>query len=91
VYSPDDFDKVRAAIADFSVYCRDPKAAIFPWYFSSAGSQGITQIMFYDGPTPPPSTFDNFTNIPFVVNDVKTRSYFDLVSAFSADFTADLR
>lgn len=91
VYSSVEFDKVRAAITDFSVYCRDPKAAIVPSYFSSAGYQGIAHVMFYDGPTAPPSSFDNFTNIPFVASDVKTRSYSDFVSAFPTDSTAGLR
>ena len=91
MYSSVEFDKLRAAIADFSVYCRDPKAAILPSYFSSGGFQGISHLTFYDGPTPPPGTFDNLTNIPSVASDVKTRSYFDLVSALSTDSTAGLR
>ena len=41
-----------------------------------------TVIMFYDAPTAPPGTFDDFLNIPgATISDVKTRSLLSLVQA----------
>ena len=51
---------------------------------SYAGAQTITQGIFYDGPTPPPGTFDNFTNIPSVSSDLRARSYADTILGASA-------
>jgi len=66
-------------MADFSVYVQDPKAATLPWYFSDGKTQTISQVIFYDGPTPPPGIFDNFTNIPSLSSDLKTSSYADMI------------
>jgi hypothetical protein len=92
VYSVQKFDEVRTAIADFSVYAQDPKAAILPSY-SSMVAEGlfITQGIFYDGPTPPLGTFTNFTNILSVSSDLKTRSYADMFLSVDVNITADLR
>jgi len=73
------FKEVRTAIADFSVHAQDPKAAVLPWYISHAGRRIIHQGIFYDGPTPPHGTFDNFTNIPSLSSDLKTRSFADAI------------
>ena len=75
-----EFERLRSAIADFSVYSQDPKAAILPTYISFAGDTVINQGVFYDGPSPPPGTFDNFTKIPFDSQDLKTRSYSDMIA-----------
>jgi len=85
------FNQVRTAIADFSVYSQDPKAVILPSYISSAGGQIISQRIFYDGPTPPPGTFDNFTDIPFGLSDLKVRSYVDMILSSDSNSTAGLR
>ena len=85
------FNQVRSAIANFSMYSQDPKAAMLPWYISSAGNQVINQGIFYDGPTPPPGTFDNFTNVPSVASDLKTRSYSDLILSASTEGATNLR
>ena len=37
-------------------------------------------FLFYDGPTPPAGVFDIFLEIGPLVNDCKTRSYYDLLS-----------
>lgn len=37
-------------------------------------------FLFYDGPTPPPGVFDIFTDIGPLVNNCKTRSYYDLLT-----------
>ncbi|KAF9648761.1 FAD-binding domain-containing protein [Thelephora ganbajun] len=85
------FNEVRAAIADFSADSQDPKAAILPSYISYQGNHIINQGIFYDGPNPPPGTFDNFTNILSVSSDLKTRSYVDMILSSPANSTAGLR
>ena len=79
LYPSFQFDQVRAVIADFSTYSQDPKAAILAVYVRRAGHSLIGQQVFYDAPTPPPGVFDNFTTIPAVKNDLKTRSYLDMI------------
>ena len=88
VYSPSQIDKVRAAIADFSVYSQDPKAAVILLYARSAGNSLVSPMVFYDAPTPPPGTFDNFTNVPAAFGELKTRPYLDMLSG---GFTPGLR
>ena len=90
-YSSLNFDQVRTAIADFSAHSQDSKAAIVPIYASNAEGQAIYQNYFYDGPTPPPGVFDNFTNIPSVSGDLKTRSYLDMILTTEITSTAGLR
>ncbi len=41
--------------------------------------------MFYDDPTPPDGIFDDFLAIPALVQDVTTRSFFDLINSTSND------
>jgi len=90
-YLASSFNQVRTAIADFSVYSQDPKAVMIPMYTSQAGSQTIAQLIFYDGPTPPTGTFDNFTNIPSNSSDLKTHSYVDMILSADTNSTAGLR
>jgi len=85
------FNQVRTAVADFSAYSQDPKAVIVPTYFSYQGNQFITQFFFYDGPAPPPGTFDNFTNIPSTSRDLKTRSYLDIILSTGVNSSSGLR
>ena len=91
MYSSLQFDQVRAAIANFSVYAQDPKATILPSYSSFGGIQTVGGGIFYDGPTPPPGIFDNFTNIPSVYSDLKTRSYLDMVLSIPSNSSAGFR
>ena len=91
VYSSPQFDQVQAAIADFSVYVQDPKAEIIALYVRTAGSSNIGQLCFYDAPTPPPGIFNNFTNIPATLSDVKTRSYLDMFMVANSDPFAGFR
>ena len=64
---------------------------IVPSYISYEGNQFAAQVLFYDGPTPPPGTFDNFTNIPYISGELKTRSYLDVILTSTANSTAGLR
>ena len=81
-------DEVRTAIADFSANAQDPKAAILPSY---AYGQGVGVVIFYDGPTAPPGTFDSFTNILSASSDLKTRPYLDMILTLDINSTADFR
>ena len=85
------FKQIRAAIANFSAYSRDPKAAILPSYISLGWTQFVSQTFFYDAPTAPPGIFDNFTKIASISSDLKTRSYLDLVLNSGSNTTAGLR
>ncbi|PGH01861.1 hypothetical protein AJ79_07798 [Helicocarpus griseus UAMH5409] len=79
----DKTNEVLAAVRDFTEYYPDDKAAVI-------ATHDITLVdlvdiwllfLFYDGETPPPGTFDNFTNIGPILNTAKTQSYSDFVSA----------
>jgi len=89
VYSPAQFEQVRAAIADFSIHSQDPKAVVLPLYTGVGKTQAIVGTVFYDGPTPPPGIFDKFTNIPSISSDLKTRSYLNMILSLSMDSYAD--
>ena len=91
LYPSFQFDQVRAAIADFSTYSQDPKAAIIALYASEGGNRFVGQLVFYDAPTPPPGIFDNFTKIPAVMNGLKTRSYLDIILSSRSDASAGSR
>ena len=91
IYHSLQFDQVRAAVADFSVYSQDPKAAILALYACKGGNRFIGQQVFYDAPTPPPGVFDNFTSIPAVKNDLKTRSYLDMILTARSEANAGSR
>ena len=60
-------------------------------FIGSQGGQIVVQILFYNEPTPPPGTFDNFTNIPSISSDLKTRSYLDMVLSTVASSSPGLR
>ncbi|KAK3938964.1 FAD binding domain-containing protein [Diplogelasinospora grovesii] len=75
-----------AAARDFTQYYPDPKAAIIVTAEMTAVGTVDSWIMFlfYDGPTPPPGVFDNFTGAAGVTpltNTCKTQSYNDFVTA----------
>ena len=90
VYSPQ-FDQVWAAVANFSAYSQDPKAATIVVYNRLAGTNVVGQDFFYDAPTPAPGVFDNFTNIPATLSDLKTRSYLDMILSNNGSSGAGFR
>ncbi|KAI0317364.1 FAD-binding domain-containing protein [Amylostereum chailletii] len=79
----DHLPKVSAAVANFS-QSTDKKAAILPAYNAVVGIPGVSLILFYDGPTPPNGVFDAFLAIPHFTEDVKTRSFVDLIQSIPA-------
>ncbi|KAF5356904.1 hypothetical protein D9756_006848 [Leucocoprinus leucothites] len=84
-------DQISAATADFAANVTDPKASIITTYNFLLGEPGISQLLFYDGPTPPPGIFDNFMKVPFFTRDIKTRDLLSLVKASPANATANQR
>ncbi|KAJ3508178.1 hypothetical protein NLJ89_g5895 [Agrocybe chaxingu] len=79
--------QVAAATAAFSANVKDPKASIITTYNFLLGQPGISQLLFYDAPTPPPGIFDDFLAIPHFTKNVKTRSFSSLVLAAPANVT----
>ncbi|KAF8959330.1 hypothetical protein BDZ97DRAFT_2043879 [Flammula alnicola] len=82
---------VAAATAAFAANVNDPKASIITTYNFLLGQPGISQLLFYDGPSPPAGIFDAFLAIPYFTKDVSTRSYVSLVQSSPANATAGLR
>ncbi|KAK0232019.1 FAD dependent oxidoreductase [Armillaria nabsnona] len=93
-YAQDHFPEVNAAVAKFSNNVTDPKAAIISTYNtlfgnSLLGLSLVSQLLFYDGPTPPDGIFDDFLVIPNIATDVNTRDFLSLVLASPSNLTAD--
>ncbi|KAF7327044.1 FAD-binding PCMH-type domain-containing protein [Mycena kentingensis (nom. inval.)] len=90
-YTADQIPAMNAAVAAFSANVTDPKAGIIPTYNTLLAQPGISHIMFYDAPTPPPGIFDEFLGIPHLTRDVGTRRFLDFVRASPANVTAGTR
>ncbi|KAF8899582.1 FAD-binding domain-containing protein [Gymnopilus junonius] len=82
---------VAKATANFGANVVDPKASIITTYNFLLGEPGISQLLFYDGPTPPDGIFDEFLAIPYFTKDVSTRSFSSLVQSSPANATANNR
>jgi len=82
---------VSAAVAKFASTVTDPKAGIIPTYNFLLGQPGISNVIFYDGPTPPAGIFDDFLAIKHLTEDVSTRSFSSLVQAAPSNATSGLR
>ncbi|KAK2806462.1 hypothetical protein FQN50_005880 [Emmonsiellopsis sp. PD_5] len=83
ILGADKTPEILAAVRDFAEYYPDDKAAIIATHdITLLDAVDIWLLfLFYDGETPPPGTFDNFTNIGPLLNTAKTQSYGDFVSA----------
>ncbi|EIW78113.1 FAD-binding domain-containing protein [Coniophora puteana RWD-64-598 SS2] len=84
-------DQVNQATADFQGNNTDPKATLITTYNFLLGEPGVSQILFYDGPSPPTGLFDEFLAIPYLTKDISTRSFLSLVQASPANVTASTR
>ncbi|KIJ54865.1 hypothetical protein M422DRAFT_24762 [Sphaerobolus stellatus SS14] len=78
-----DIPAIRQAIVDFNANNNDPKAMILSSYTFTVVTLEVAIYIFYDGPTPPNGTFDAFLSVPAVLEDVKTRSYTDLIQSLA--------
>ncbi|KAF8148763.1 hypothetical protein K438DRAFT_1989121 [Mycena galopus ATCC 62051] len=90
-YTFDQIPAVSAAVAQYASTVTDPKAAIIPAYNFLLGEPGVANLIFYDGPTPPPGIFDAFLAIPSFTKDISTRSFISLVRSSPANLTTGLR
>ncbi|KAK0462632.1 FAD dependent oxidoreductase [Desarmillaria tabescens] len=90
-YTKHHLDEVNAATVKFSNDVTDPKAGIITTYNFLLGEPGVSQLLFYDGPTPPDGIFDDFLAIPHFTEDVKTRDFMSLVLASPSNATQNLR
>ncbi|KAF2192782.1 hypothetical protein K469DRAFT_717376 [Zopfia rhizophila CBS 207.26] len=82
-FKADKAPELLAALRDFTEHYPDENAGIIMTAETTA-LEAIdiwTMFLFYDGPTPPPGVFDNFTSIGPFTNNCKTRSYYDLLSS----------
>ncbi|TFK52879.1 FAD-binding domain-containing protein [Heliocybe sulcata] len=83
--------QVTAAAANFSANVTDTKAGIITTYNFLLGEPGVSQLLFYDGETPPDGIFDEFLAVPYFTKDIETRSFSSLVRASPANATAGTR
>ncbi|KAL0954252.1 hypothetical protein HGRIS_005380 [Hohenbuehelia grisea] len=97
-YTVDQISAVTAAAEAFSSTVTDPKASmisainyISPLAILGPVGLGVSQLLFYDGPTPPPGIFDAFLSIPHFTKDVSTRSFLSLVQAAPANVASGSR
>ncbi|PBK83516.1 FAD-binding domain-containing protein [Armillaria gallica] len=91
-YAQDHFPEINAAVVDFSNNVTDPKAAIISTYNTLFGTVPlVSQILFYDAPTPPDGIFDDFLAIPSISTDVNTRDFLSLVLASPSNLTSGAR
>ncbi len=75
--------QMLAALRNFTENYHDEKAAIImTGELTAFGAIDMFLMFFmYDGPTPPPGVFDMFTEIGPTINNCKTRTYYDLLTA----------
>lgn len=89
-YTADKLAAVQDAVVKFNAI-NDTKAAVISAFNFLIGAPGVSQLIFYDGPTPPPGTFDMFTDIPHFTKDISTRSFLSLVKSSPANATQGTR
>ncbi|TFK33518.1 FAD dependent oxidoreductase, partial [Crucibulum laeve] len=82
--------EVADAVTDFSLNIDDPKAGMDTLYINVNGSVVVTQLVFYDGPAPPPGIFEAILAIPSFVKDVQTRSFLSFMAS-GGPFPVDQR
>lgn len=71
------------AIRDFTEHYPDEKAAVIPTaVLAGAGILNLWVVFaYYNGPEPPPGTFDNFTAIGPFADTCRTQRYHDLLTS----------
>ncbi|KAG6872962.1 hypothetical protein C0995_004716 [Termitomyces sp. Mi166 len=90
-YTFDRIPDVATAIVNFSSTVTDPKAAIIATYNFLLGQPGILLLVFYDGPEPPATIFDDFLTVPHLTNDVSTRDFASFVEGIPSNATSGQR
>ncbi|KAF8636975.1 hypothetical protein AX17_003122 [Amanita inopinata Kibby_2008] len=82
---------ITSAVLKFSSTVTDPKASMITTYGYTDAQALVTQLLFYDGPSPPSGIFDDFMNIPAVMRDVSERSILSLVQSAPSNTSAGQR
>ncbi|KAF9505649.1 hypothetical protein BS47DRAFT_517616 [Hydnum rufescens UP504] len=91
IYTQPNIDLVVSAVADFQASNTNVDATVVAVY-TRVPAPVLSVTLFYNGSTRPPNIFDKFFDIPRAQEDVKTRTYTDLITAASAPFLLnDLR
>lgn len=82
----DKTDSLLSAVRNFTEDYEDPKAGIIVTKELTLYNSTTFWVLFlfYDGETPPAGVFDEFIGLNATINDCKTRSYGDLLSANDA-------
>ncbi len=90
IYFPLQFDGLIQAMANFYNNNKDPKAQLIGSFIIGQGEFVFTLIVFYDAPTAPNGTFDEFLALsPY--GTLQTRSYLSLVQSAPVATTNNLR
>ncbi|CAF1545667.1 unnamed protein product [Rotaria magnacalcarata] len=84
------FDNILTALVKFQNNNKDPKAQLLPSFFRQAGLISFTLTVFYDAPTAPTGTFDEFMNISHF-GVLKTRSFLSFIKAVPVFITDGMR
>jgi len=90
-YTEAQIPQVLNATYKFVSNVTDPKAAIITTSNFLLGQPGISQLLFYDSPTPPDGIFDDFLAITAFSRDVSTRDFLSLVQSSPSNITAGSR
>ncbi|KAJ7107011.1 FAD-binding domain-containing protein [Mycena epipterygia] len=85
IYNITQIPAVSAAIERFARNVTDPKAGLLSSYIFDLGQPVISNLIFYDGPSPPAGIFDEFLALPNLLEDVSTRSFLSLVQSPPSD------
>jgi hypothetical protein len=88
--SPLQLSAVIQAVANFQANNRDPKAQIIASFTIAPGQYVLPLIIFYDAPTVPNGTYDDFINLQ-CYGALYTQSYLSFVQASPINQTANLR
>jgi hypothetical protein len=80
--TPSKDKKLLNAVRDFTEYNDDDKASVI--VTAERANLDVVDswiiFLFYDGPTPPVGTFDNFTDVNPLLDTTRTRTYADLMA-----------
>ncbi|KAF8630777.1 hypothetical protein AX15_002727 [Amanita polypyramis BW_CC] len=91
IYPETSVPDLTDAVVKFSKFNDDPKANIITSYIYIQHQYLVSQLFYYDGPSPPSGLFDEFLTIPSVTPDVRERSLSDFISKTNSNGTANLR
>jgi len=89
-YAGTNVDLIVPVVADFQASNTDLDATIVAAFTCDYGSTPVFNVgAFYNGSTPPPGLFDKFFAIPRISENVKTRTYPELISVTSGPYSVN--